>query len=79
VYPITPEHAIYRCREKIRGLVFPATPAKKIKTRGSIDITELMHFGFVYSRGLKQYILFIDAYSNEDIDHDDHDNRYTVI
>ena len=73
VYPLTPEQAIYRCREQIRGLVFPAAHAKKIKKKGIVDITELMYFGFAYSRRFKQYFFFIDAYSHEDIDHDDHD------
>jgi hypothetical protein len=33
VCPLTPEHAIYRCREQIRGLFFLAALAKKIKTK----------------------------------------------
>jgi hypothetical protein len=79
VFPVTPEHAIFRCRAQIDGLTFPAAPAKKIKTRGTINIMELMHFGFVYSHRFMQYFLFIDACSGEDIDHDDHDGRYNIM
>ena len=43
VYPITPEQAIYRCREQIRGLVFPTEPAKKIKTRGILPTMQTHH------------------------------------
>ena len=33
----------------------------------------------MYSRRFKPYFLFIDAYSGEDIEHDDHDIRYIVM
>ena len=76
---MTPDQAIFRCRAKIEGLVFPAAPAKKLKTRGMVDIMELMRFQYVYSRKFKQYFLFIDAYSGEDIEQDDYDSRYNVM
>jgi hypothetical protein len=59
--------------------VFPAAPAKKLKTRGVVDVSELMHFQYVYSRRFKQYFLFIDAYSGEDLEQDDMDSRYGVM
>jgi len=71
--------AIFRCRAQIEGLIFLAAHAQKLKTRGVVDIIELLHFGFVFNRQFKQYFLFIDAYSGEDIEHDDHDGRYSVM
>ncbi len=47
VFPVTSEQTIFCCLAQIEGLTFPAAPAKQIKTRGTIDIMELMHFGFV--------------------------------
>ncbi len=79
VFPLTPNQAIYKCRVQIRGLIFPTGPSKKLNTKDVISVMELMHFGFVYSRQFKQYFLFIDAYSGEDIEHEDHDNRYSIM
>ena len=79
MYPLTPDQAIIRCRTKIEGLVFPAAPAKKLKTKGIVDVMELMHFQYVYNRKFKKYFLFIDAYSGEDIEQDDIDSRYGVM
>jgi len=79
IFPVTPTEAIYRCRAQIRGLVFSTAPAKKIKTKEIISVMELMHFGFVYSRRFKQYFLFIDKYSGEDVEHEDYDYRYSVM
>ena len=79
VFPLTPTEAIYRCRVQIRGLVFPDAPAPKLKTEDIVTVMELMRFGFVYSRRFKQYFLFIDAYSAEDIEQDDIDSRYSVM
>ena len=79
IYPMTPSQAIFRCSTKIEGLVFLATPAKKLKTRGIVDVMELVHFQYVYSRKFKQYFLFIDAYSGEDLEQDDIDTKYSVM
>jgi hypothetical protein len=64
---------------KDQGLNFPAAPAPKLKTREIVSIMELMHFGFVYSRVFRQYFLFIDEHSGEDIEQNGHDNRYNVM
>jgi hypothetical protein len=79
MFPLTPNEALRRCRAKIRGLNFPAAPAPKLKTRDIVPIMSLMHFGYVYSREFKQYFLFIDEYSGEDIEQDGHDGRYSVM
>jgi hypothetical protein len=52
LYPMTRDQAILPCRTKIEGLVFSAAPAKKLKTRGIVDVMELMHFPYVYNRKL---------------------------
>ena len=77
VYPITPDNVIYRCRAQIMGLTFPASNAKKLKTKDAVFVMELIYFGFVYNRRFKHHFLFIDAYSGEDIKQDVYDSRYS--
>ncbi len=76
---MTPNEALTRCRAKIRGLNFPAAPAPKLKTWDIVPILSRMHFGFVYSRVFKQYFLFIDEYSDSEIERDGRDCRYSVM
>jgi len=40
---------------------------------------ESSHFGFIYSRKYKQYFLFIDAYSGEDIERDGFNAHCTIM
>ncbi len=40
---------------------------------------ELVRFGFVYSHRFKQFFLFIDRDSGEDIEEEDYDNRYSIM
>ena len=65
MYPITPEEAIHKYRKFIKQQAFPQAPSKKIKTGRIIDALKDKHYEFVYSRKVKQYFLFIDAYSND--------------
>jgi hypothetical protein len=64
VCPMTPEEAMFKYRGLCKVDDFPRAPSKKIRT-GIIDILEATRFAFVYSRKVKQYFIFIDAYSNE--------------
>jgi len=65
VYPITPEEAIHKYRKCVKHQAFPQAPSKKIKTGGIIDNVKNRYFEFVYSRNVKQYFLFINAYIND--------------
>jgi len=67
----TPYEAIKLCRSAIREHSSTNVPCKKIPFSniivglfGSKKPEGVVHFGFVYSRSLKQYFLFVDQNAN---------------
>ncbi len=70
-FPKTPYESINTCRSVIKEHKSTKAPSKKIEFRDIMVCLfgskrpVLVHFGFVYSRTLKQYFLFVESNSND--------------